>query len=285
MNKVDVLFIDLYHSINDNWVDGIKNRAILLYYLIDFTTLKQETKNWFYDHCKYILEDLDQRCINPYCDANAFNGEDRSLKAKISYLDLINPAKAGDHFIKYYLVDSYIYFLDNTINCSYFRNPSDHFIPPNQQTAKYDLEVVVDTESYFQFKGFLPALFNPNKNAINWLNPLLFKNYYSLRDIFLQEKGFDLEKDKNTSSIALFNAIHQNRKHIPNFRKDDIIDLSYRDEEIDLTLSNLFNFLEIQDFNELYFKSFKSDNLAKEYFNSKENLYSYIKAYDNSIYY
>lgn len=274
LNKADVLFIDFYHSLHDNYGDGIEHRINFLYFLIDYTSFKERIKKWFYNHCKYMLSDLSFSCNK--CHENSFDGKKRALESQVSYLDLINPIRAIDVFENYYLADSYAYFLDNTINCSYFRNPDNHFSKDRIAIWKYEDYYIDELDSYLNFKSKFPSFFNPKKNDINWLKPILISNYYE-----------QINNDK--TNVKKLYREHYSIRSVYHGYEESI--MAFIDEELALTISNIYEFLEIKSFLHLRCDLVKSkgdehrESIERDLIENKDNFLNYLTLFDNNVYY
>lgn len=68
MNKSDVLFLNYYESIRDDWTGDIVERIGTMRRLLPQTTLSDEIKKWFKEHLSITEEQLE----DTYFDGRTF---------------------------------------------------------------------------------------------------------------------------------------------------------------------------------------------------------------------
>ena len=82
MNKADVLFLDIYHSIRGGWGTGVIQRGEVMIALLPQTTLTTFLQDWFKTHFEEMIQDFSN---SPY----SFDGRDWARDSGWSYDELM----------------------------------------------------------------------------------------------------------------------------------------------------------------------------------------------------
>ncbi len=80
MNKLDVLFLDIYRSIRGDWSGGIKMRGETMIKLLSKTTLSKDLQKFFKKHFEAMIKAF---------DSDYFDGRDWARDTDNSYEDLM----------------------------------------------------------------------------------------------------------------------------------------------------------------------------------------------------